>query len=211
MSAQRATLRRSGRSPLATPAGAGRVLADNLPGERTRDYVLVTGYVLIVSLVGGIAIPIGALVPVTLQATAVLLGAAALGWRRALAGMVAYAVLCLAGVPWFADDRATGPLGGMHSLRFGYVLGFVVASMVVGGLAARGYDRGRLRSAQMLLCGLLIVYGFGLPWLMASPSIDLGGGLAGGIVPFLPTDLAGVAAGAVLLPGSWAVLRRRES
>jgi biotin transport system substrate-specific component len=212
MSAPREAIRRHGRSRLAAPYGAGKVLADNLPGDRARDYLLAAGYVLAVALVGRFsAAPDGALVPVTFQAPVVLLGAVVLGWRRALAGMVAYALLCLAGVPWFADDGAGGPLGAMRSLRFGYVLGFVVASMVVGGVAARGFDRSPVRTAAMLLGGLLIIYGFGLPWLMASLSIGPGRAVAGGIAPFLPVDLAGVAAGMVLLPTAWAVLRRRGS
>lgn len=210
MLAPRDTLRRSGRSPLATPSGAGRVLADGLPGERGRDYALVGAYVMGVCLIGRYTmLPDGAFLPVTFQATAVLLGAAALGWRRALAGMVVYALLCLTGVPLFADDRATGPLGVLGSLRFGYVLGFVVASMVVGGLAARGFDRGPVRTAWMLLGGVLIIYSFGLPWLMASRSVGLGSGVAGGVTPFLAADLAGVAGGVVLLPATWALLRRR--
>jgi biotin transport system substrate-specific component len=209
MSSPSSTLRRPDRNPLAAPPGARPVLADALPGERLRDFALAAAYALAIALIGQIPVGHGALVPVTAQAGAVLLGAAALGWRRALAGMVAYALLGLAGVPWFADEQATGLFGAMRSLSFGYVLGLVIASMVVGGLAARGLDRSPGRAAGMLLAGLGIVYGFGLPWLMASKSAGPHEGIVGGVVPLLPFDLAAVALGAVLLPAARLALRRR--
>jgi biotin transport system substrate-specific component len=212
------TLRRHGRNPLAAPPGARPVLADRLPGDRSRDFALAAGYALVVGLVGQLWLanggsahgPLDGRVPVTAQAGVVLIGAAALGWRRALAGMVAYALVGLAGVPWFADERAAGLLGAMRSLSFGYVLGFVIAAMVVGGLAARGLDRDPPRAAAMLLAGLAIIYGFGLPWLMASRGVGLGAGVAEGVVPFLPFDLGGVVAGCVLLPAARVALRRRD-
>lgn len=209
MSSPSSILRRPDRNPLAAPRGGNPVLADGLPGDRSRDFALAAGYALAVGLAGQAqAAPEAAAVPVTAQAVVVLLGAAVLGWRRALAGMVAYALLGLAGVPWFAD-RATGLLGAMQSLSFGYVLGFVVASMVVGGLAARGLDRDPLRAAGMLLAGLGIIYGFGLPWLMASLSVGPLRGVAEAVAPLLPIDLAGVVAGSLLLPAGRATLRRR--
>jgi biotin transport system substrate-specific component len=208
MSSPSSTLRRPDRNPLAAPPGARPVLADSLPGDRSRDFALAAAYALVVGLAGRLSLDGDAIVPVTVQAGVVLIGAAALGWRRALAGMVAYALLGLAGVPWFADRHAAGLLGAMGSLSFGYVLGFVIASMVVGGLAARGLDRTSARAAGMLLGGLAIVYGFGLPWLMASAGVGPSAGFAEGIVPLLPVDLAAVALGTALLPAARLALRR---
>jgi len=209
MSSPSSTLRRPDRNPLAAPPGARPVLADSLPGDRSRDFALAAGYALVVGLAGRLQVGGDAIVPVTAQAGVVLIGAAALGWRRALAGMVAYALLGLGGVPWFADERGAGLLGAMGSLSFGYVLGFVIASMVVGGLAARGLDTTPARAAGMLLAGLLIVYGFGLPWLMASAGVGPSTGFVEGIVPLLPLDLTAAALGAALLPAARLALRRR--
>lgn len=210
MSSPSSTLRGPDRNPLAAPPGARPVLADSLPGDRSRDFALAAAYALVVGLAGRLSLGGDAIVPVTAQAGVVLIGAAALGWRRALAGMVAYALLGLAGVPWFADRHAAGLLGAMGSLSFGYVLGFVIASMVVGGLAARGLDNAPVRSAGMLLAGLVIVYGFGLPWFMASAGVGPSAGFAEGIVPLLPVDLAAVALGTPLLPAARLALRRRR-
>jgi biotin transport system substrate-specific component len=210
MSSPSDTVRRPGRNPLAAPPGARPVLADSLPGDRTRDFALAAGYALTVGLAGRLPAADEALVPVTAQAGVVLIGAAVLGWRRALAGMVAYALLGLAGVPWFADEQAAGLLGAMQSLSFGYVLGFVIAAMVVGGFAARGMDRSPPRAAAMLASGLMIVYGFGLPWLMASIGVGPATGFAEGVAPLLAVDLAAVVVGAMLLPAARLAVDRAD-
>ena len=52
MSSHSGALRRHDRNPLASPPGAGPVLADSLPGDRSRDFTLAAGYTLLVALVG---------------------------------------------------------------------------------------------------------------------------------------------------------------
>ena len=81
------------------------VLADVLPGDRVRDAVLVVGFAAFTGLAAQLAVKLPFTpVPITGQTFAVLLGAAALGWRRALAGMVLYLALGLTPwVPWFAE------------------------------------------------------------------------------------------------------------
>jgi biotin transport system substrate-specific component len=197
------------RSPLATPPGAGRVLADELPGDRFRDLLLVTGYALVVGVAAQLTVTLpGTSVPASPRGFTVLLGAAVLGWRRALTGMLLYALGGLAGVPWFL--RFTGGPDALLSETFGYVLGFVVAAMVVGGLAARGYDRSPPRAAGMVLLGSLIIYAFGLPWLMAVFLIGPGEGLSRAVLPFLPLTLVAVGLSAVLLPAAWTLARLRH-
>jgi biotin transport system substrate-specific component len=60
----------------------------------------------------------------------------------------------------------------------------------------------------MFLIGSLIVYAFGLPWLMATLQVGLRTGLAQGVTPFLLGDAIKVLVAAGLLPGVWALLRR---
>ena len=198
----------SGRRALVPPSGPGAVLADALPGGRVRDLALVVAYAALVGVFAQLVVPLPFTpVPITGQTFAVLLGAGALGWRRALNGMLLYAVAGLVGVPWFA--RSAGGLEALSSATFGYILGFVIAAMVVGGMAGRGWDRHPLRAAAMLSLGTLIVYAFGLPWLMATKSYGLGRGLSEGVVPLLLGDPLKILLAAGLLPGAWALLRRR--
>jgi biotin transport system substrate-specific component len=201
-------VRRFRRPFLVPPTGPGTTLADALPGGMVRDIVLTVAYAGFVGLFAQLAIPLWFTpVPITGQTFAVLVGGAALGWRRALNGMLLYVAVGLAGVPWFSEGN--GGISSLAKASFGYILGFVVASMVVGGLAGRRKDRSVGPAIAMFVAGSVIVYAFGLPWLMATAGIGLGTGLAKGVVPFLLGDAVKILVGAGLLPAAWALLRRR--
>lgn len=183
------------------------VLADAIPGAAVRDVVLVAAYAALVGLFAQLVIPLWFTpVPITGQTFAVMVGAAVLGWQRALTGMVLYLMVGLLGVPWFA-----GQAGGMDTLgspTFGYLIGFVIAGLVVGALAGRGWDRGLVPALGLFALGSLIIYAFGLPWLMVSLHVGLGTGLAKGVTPFLLGDAIKVLVAAGLLPTAWALVRR---
>jgi biotin transporter BioY len=183
------------------------VLADVLPGDRVRDAVLVAAYAAFTGLAAQIAVKLPFTpVPITGQTFAVLLGAAALGWRRALAGMVLYLALGLAPwVPWFAEG---GGADMVQAPSFGYIVGFVAAAALVGWLAERGWDRTPPRTVVTMVAGNLVIYAFGLPFLMATVGVDLATGLELGVTPFLAGDALKILLAAGLLPGAWALVGR---
>jgi biotin transporter BioY len=183
------------------------VLADALPGERLRDLTLVVGYAACTGLAAQLAIPLPFTpVPLTGQTLAVLLGAAALGWQRAFLGMALYLAAGLAGVPWFS--QWSGGADTLAAPSFGYLVGFLAAAALVGRLAAGGLDRTPPRVVLTMVAGNLVIYGFGLPWLLASLHVGLGRGLSLGVTPFLGGDALKIALAAGLLPGAWALVRR---
>jgi biotin transport system substrate-specific component len=188
-------------------AGRPGVLADLVPGAAVRDVVLVLAYAGLVGLFAQLVIPLPFTpVPITGQTFAVMVGAAALGGQRAVTGMVLYLVVGLLGVPWFADQ--SGGIAVAKGPSFGYLLGFVVAALVLGGLAARRWDRTPPRAIAMFVLGSLIIYAFGLPWLMVTIEVGFLDGLAKGVTPFLLGDAIKVLVAAGLLPAVWALLRR---
>jgi biotin transport system substrate-specific component len=181
------------------------VLADLVPGERTRDLALVVGAAALVGLLAQVTIKLSFTpVPVTGQTLGVLLAGTALGWRRAGAAMVLYAGAGLAGVPWFAHHTS-----GWAGASFGYVLGFVLAAAACGFLAERGGDRTPFRALPTMVVGEVLVYAVGLPWLSLSLHVGLAKTVALGLTPFVAGDAikAGIAAG--LLPAAWRVARSR--
>lgn len=114
------------------------VLADLLPASRVRDVALVAGGAVLTGLAAQLSVPVpGSPVPVTGQTFAALLVGTALGARRGFLALALYAVAGVAGVPWFA-----GGSSGASTASFGYILGMVLASALVGALARRGADRG---------------------------------------------------------------------
>jgi biotin transport system substrate-specific component len=100
-----------------------RVLVDILPRTVLIDSVLVLSFAVLIGLSAQVVIHLGFTpVPITGQTFALLLGAASLGTRRALAGSGLYVLAGMLGVPWFA-----GWTGGMKitaSPTFGYLVGF---------------------------------------------------------------------------------------
>jgi biotin transport system substrate-specific component len=176
-----------------------RVLADLIPGSLARDAALVVAAAALTGAAAQVSIPLPFTpVPISLQTFTVLLSGAALGPLRGGAAMLLYLVAGMAGVPWFSEQRS-----GFDFPSFGYIIGFVLAGVVVGALARRGADRAVLGAVAMMVIGNLLVYAVGVPWLMRSLQVDVATGLELGAVPFLVGDGLKIALAAALLPGAW--------
>ena len=182
-----------------------RVLADLLPGSLVRDVLLVAGAAALTGLVAQVAIPLVP-VPVTLQTFTVLLAGAALGPLRGGASMLLYLAVGAAGVPWFAEQHS-----GIAIPTFGYIIGFVLAAVVVGALARRGADRTVRGTLTIMVLGNLIIYAVGVPYLIAALSVDVPTGLGYGLWPFLIGDALKIALAAGLLPATWRLVGDRPS
>lgn len=184
-----------------------RVLADLVPGRLVRDIALVLGAAAITGVAAQVSIPLPFTpVPISLQTFTVLLSGAALGPLRGGAAMLLYLVAGMAGVPWFSEQRS-----GFDFPSFGYIIGFVLAGVVVGALARRGADRTVPGTVAMMLLGNLLIYALGVPWLMASLGVDLGKGVELGATPFLLGDGLKIALAAMVLPGAWRLVGTRAS
>jgi len=183
----------------ALPRRSPLVLADLLPGAAVRDGLLVVGAAAFIGLLAQISIPLSFTpVPITGQTLGVLLAGTALGWWRAGAALVLYAVAGVAGVPWFA-----GHSSGYASASFGYVVGFVAAAVLCGYLAGRGADRSVLRSLPAMIAAEVVIYAFGLTWLAIDLHLGASATIAAGLTPFLAGDAIKAAIAAGLLPAAW--------
>ena len=183
-----------------------RVLADLLPGALLRDILLVIGAAALTGLAAQVVIPLPFTpVPITLQTFTVLLAGAALGPWRGGAAMLLYLVAGSLGVAWFANGES-----GFGGPTFGYIVGFVVAASVVGALASRGADRTVSGTVAIMVLGNLIIYAFGVPWLMASTGMPLFVALEAGLWPFVIGDALKIALAAGLLPLTWRLVGRHD-
>ncbi|MER6461248.1 biotin transporter BioY [Streptomyces sp. NPDC001288] len=176
----------------------GTVLADLLPVSRVRDVALVAGGAALTGLAAQIAVPVpGSPVPVTGQTFAALLVGTALGARRGLLSLTLYALAGLAGLPWFA-----GGTSGV-SVSFGYILGMMLASSVVGALARRGADRDMLRMAGTMLLGEALIYAVGVPYLAYAAHLSASAAIAAGLTPFLIGDAVKALLAMGAMPAAW--------
>ncbi len=134
-------------------------------------------------------------VPVTGQVFGVLLASSVLGRRLGPASQIAYVGLGAVGVPWFAPSPGnpwftSGGIAKVLGVTGGYLLGFIVASVVIGWVLDRGLRR-RSFSANLLvlLLGVGIIYAIGAAQLSVLLGTDLPTTLLLGVVPFLPGDI----------------------
>jgi biotin transport system substrate-specific component len=184
--------------------GRRQVLADLVPGALVRDLTLVAGGALLTGAAAQLVIPVpGSPVPMTGQTFAALLVGASLGMRRGAASMLLYLLVGAAGVPWFQ-----GATSGLSGASAGYVVGFVFAGALVGALARRGGDRTPLRTVGTMVLGNVVIYAFGVPWLMAAAGFDFSTAFAKGVVPFLIGDALKIVVAAGVLPLAWAAVAR---
>ena len=194
-------------STVTLPRNKPLVLADLLPGALVRDVLLVVGAAGFVGVLAQISIHLSFTpVPITGQTLGVLLAGTALGWKRGAAAMALYGVAGLAGVPWFA-----GHSSGYVGASFGYIIGFVLCAALCGYLAERGADRAVLKSVPAMVAGEVVMVGSGVLWLGAYLHVGLAKSIALGLTPFLAGDAIKAAVAAVLLPGTWRLVRRADS
>ncbi|MFD0315015.1 biotin transporter BioY [Streptomyces flavalbus] len=192
-------------STAAVPVRAGQVLADLIPASRVRDVALVVGGAALTGVAAQLAVPVpGSPVPVTGQTFAALLVGTALGAGRGFLSLALYALVGMAGVPWFAEGGS-----GAAAPSFGYVLGMVLASTVVGALARRGADRSMPRMAGAMLLGEAIIYAVGVPYLALATGMSASAAIAAGLTPFLLGDALKAALAMGALPTAWKLADKR--
>lgn len=176
---------------------------------RVRHLALILAGVILIAACAQVSIKVGDNpVPFTGQTFAVLLTAGALGFRRGIASLLLYVALGLVGLPIFAGGASgTGELFGATG---GYLVGFVVASAIVGRLAELGWDRNLVGSIGAMLFGEVAIYGIGVPWLAHFAfGDDLGKAIAAGLVPFVLWDLLKLALAGATFPAAWWIVGRR--
>ena len=184
-------------------------LADYVTMSRVGTLSLMVGFAVLLGLSAQISIPLGFTpVPLTGQTFAVLVGAAALGPLRALGGSALYLALGLAGVPWFAGGA--GGISVASAPTFGYLVGFLAASLVVGMMARRGIDRRFIGMAAVMIVGNVVIYAFGATWLAASIHVSLAKAITLGVTPFLVGDLIKLALADALVPTIWRGIKRNS-
>ena len=178
-------------------------------------------------VVAGIALLAGAAqvqipmwpVPITGQTFAVLLVGASLGPVRATISTVAYVLLAVAGLPILTpqpDGSHTTGVAVFALPTFGYLIGFVIASVVLGLFAKMAWDRHVLKAVISFLVAEAIIYACGLPvlwaWLGAQGYPNgVNDVLSAGFTPYLLGDLIKAVLAGAILPLAWWGINKADS
>ena len=173
--------------------------------------LFVMAGVAFIALLAQIAIPVpGSPVPVTGQTLAVLLIGTTYGARLGVLTFATYLLAGVAGAPIFAPsgtsanhgiDRLIGATGG-------YLVGMLVASLVLGYLADRKADQKFRTSFPALLLGDAIIFTFGLLWLQQTLDLSWSKTIAAGFTPFILGEALKIAITATSLPLIWRRISR---
>jgi len=171
------------------------------------NVLFVTVGTLFIAGLAQIAMPIpGSPVPVTGQTLGVLLIGTSYGTTLGLSTLLTYLLVGLAGAPVFANgghglSQLTGATGG-------YLVGMLVASIVVGFLAGRTWDQRLRTSIPTMLVGDAIIFSFGLFWLHAFTGKSWSWTLAAGFTPFLIGEVLKIAIAGTSLPVVWRFIHK---
>ena len=153
-------------------------------------------------------------VPVTLGTFAVLSIGAAYGARLGLVTIGAYLLLGALGADVFAGSSADkNGIGYMMGTTGGYLVGYALATALLGTLARRGWDRNVGWMALAMLLGNVVLYVPGVAWLhvlivngLFQPDTYATAWdqtLVWGLTPYLIGDAMKLALAALLLPALW--------
>lgn len=181
--------------------------ADEGIALRAKQAVLVAAGIAALAASAKIMVPMIP-VPMSMGTFAVLTIGAAYGARLGLVTIIGYMLVGMLGFDVFATSSAE--LNGfayMQGSTGGYLVGFVLATVALGLLAARGWDRSPVTMAGALLIGNALIYVPGVLWLgvlygFDKPIIEWG------MTPFLVGDAVKLALAALLLPALWKMIGR---
>ena len=167
-------------------------------------YILAALFAAVTAVCSWISVPLPFTpVPVNLATLAVFISGGLLGPKYGLMAECVYVLCGGFGLPVFAGFRGgpsvlAGPTGG-------FIVGYLVCTLVVGLLVNKIYKAGPSGTRRMvvlvlsLAAGLFCCYALGMVWFMYLTGSDLAAGLMSCVLPFLIGDGLKIAMAAVLI------------
>lgn len=157
-----------------------------------KDITLISLFVALITIGSKITIP-SPIVPFTLQWMLVALSGMLLGPRLAPISVIVYILLGLLGLPVFNKG---GGISYVLSPTFGYLLGFIVASYIIGrSVEHMGSKISFWKTMAAMVTSLFFLYTIGVIYMYLISTIYLGKFLSirdaiwYGALLFIPTDI----------------------
>jgi biotin transport system substrate-specific component len=169
---------------------------------QTRDWTQgqrlagIAVFTLVTAIAARISIPMEP-VPFTFQPLAVLLAGMVLGARDGMMSQLVYVVMIAIGMP--LDSRGLG-MAALVGPTAGYIFGFVPAAFIAGWLAQQRHSAFWMRLLAGI-AGIVVIYLFGLPWLMITRSLEFNAAWVAGGAAFILPDLVKAIIAASLTQG----------
>lgn len=172
---------------------------DLVDDETVKNIALASVLAALTAAFAYVSIPLPGLpAPVSFQVFGVYFAGLLLGPRWGGFSMALYLLVGIAGAPVFSNGGAglaylVGPTGG-------YLIGFLLAAILIGALVHRSLTPKPLAEvpitlqAGALVAGLALIYAVGVPWLAMSTPYSFTKAATVGAAIFLPGDLIKIVA-----------------
>lgn len=158
---------------------------------KTKDMILVSLFTALTAIGAFIKIPVGP-APITLQFLFTALAAILLGSKLGAISQLLYVILGLIGIPIFTSG---GGIFYIFNPTFGYLIGFIIGAYIIGKILEKSTNPSFLRLFLSCLCGLIIIYALGVPYLyfvlknISGKGIQFSFALKSGFLIFIPGDV----------------------
>lgn len=146
--------------------------------HRTQILAYSGTFVALIAAGSWISVPLPP-VPLTLQTLFVLLSGIVMK-RYAVIPVALYVLLGTAGLPVF--HNGTAGLGVLLGPTGGFLAGFIPAALIVGLAYEHESPKSRITG---LIAAIILIYAFGVAWLVYSASLSLYQAVLVGVAPFV--------------------------
>ena len=174
--------------------------------ETLKNILLVLGGVAFLSLMSQVIIPLPFTpVPISLGTFGVTLMALLYGRKLGAATILSYVAAGSLGAPIFAGFKS----GSLFSPTGGYILGYIVATIILGYLSDKGVTKSYVKTFFSLLLSSAIILILGS--IVLSIFVPGKNVFMVGVLPFLPGDAIKSTTITLLLPTLWKVIGKDKN
>ena len=173
--------------------------------ETFKNILLVLGGVAFLSIMSQVLIPLPYTpVPIALGTFGVTLMALLYGRKLGTATILSYVAAGSLGAPIFAGGKA----GSLFSPTGGYILGYIVATIILGYLADKCVTKSYVKTILSLMLSSAIILTLGS--LVLSLFVPGKNAFMIGVLPFLPGDALKSTTTTLLLPTLWKFIPKND-
>ena len=174
--------------------------------EFLKNIFLVLSGVIFLSIMSQLIIPLYFTpVPISLGSFGVIMVALLYGRKLGTATVLSYVVAGSLGAPIFAGFKA----GSLFSPTGGYIVGYVVAAVILGFLSDKGIAKSYVKTFLSLLLVSVIILILGALVLMLF--VPIKNVFMAGVLPFIPGDMLKAVVATLLFPRLWKFIKKNKN
>ena len=174
--------------------------------EFLKNIFLVLSGVIFLSVMSQLIIPLYFTpVPISLGSFGIIMVALLYGRKLGTATVLSYVVAGSLGAPIFAGFKA----GSLFSPTGGYIVGYVVAAVILGFLSDKGIAKSYVKTFLSLLLVSVIIFILGALVLMLF--VPIKNVFMAGVLPFIPGDMLKAVVATLLFPRLWKFIKKNKN